>query len=326
MASSTLTPRTPTTYLADELPQALQSSWLDLAGYCADHPNYIQTRSRINYLVEHYLSLDTLSQRLADLPTQFDHPHQRPWERIQWKEIHSDQIIGIDPEIFCMVVASAVEIETPIRGYASESWRYLQHTHPQAARFMGGLWDEEGNRQEVGIWEKEERQHAPAFGKIYHTLTGQKLTPIPNTVKPYRGTDNPRADLYRHIVSRIATEWAATSTYLWLMAHSTGALQMAIAQPLQDEVNHLSKFWGMTYWGFRDSIPLRILRNTQSLLHLTRHHQDERTAGQDLLQLRNLGYMTEIGFTFTRVMSQLCRWHGHLRIDALEQLFGPRPI
>ena len=101
---------------------------------------------------------------------------------------------------------------------------------------------------------------------------------------------------------------------------------MAIAQPLQDEVNHLSKFWGMTYWGFRDSIPLRIMRNTQSLIQLTQHHQDERTAGQDLLKLRNLKYMTEIGFTFTRVMSQLCRWHGHLRIDALEELFGPRPM
>ena len=326
MTSSILTPTDPTPYSSDGSPQDSRPFRLDRAGYCADRPNYIQTRARINYLVEHYLSLDTLSQRLADLPTQFDHPHQRPWERIQWREIRPDQIIGIDPEIFCMVVASAVEIEAPIRGYASESWKYLQHTHPQAARFMGGLWDEAGNRQEVGIWEKEERQHAPAFGKIYQTLTGQKLTPVPNTVKPYQCTGNPRADLYRHIVSRIATEWAATSTYLWLMAHSTGALQMAIAQPLQDEVNHLSKFWGMTYWGFRDSIPLRILRNTQSLISLTRHHQDERSAGQDLLQFRHLGYMTEIGFTFTRVMSQLCRWHGHLRIDALEQLFGPRPV
>ncbi|NET48457.1 MAG: hypothetical protein F6K09_06955, partial [Merismopedia sp. SIO2A8] len=292
---------------------------MDLAGYCPTCPNYVQTRARINYLIDRYLSLDTLSRNLTDLPTQFDMPHQRPWERIQWREICLDQIVGIDPTLFVMVVASAVEIETPIRGYASESWQYLEQTHPQAARFMGGSWSEDGQRLEVGIWEKEERQHAPAFSKIYQTLTGIKLKPVPNTVKGYQSTGKPKADLYRHIVGRIATEWAATSTYLWLMAHSTGALQMAIAQPLQDEVNHLSKFWGMTYWGFQDSIPLRIVRNIQSLLNLTRHHQSERTAGQDLLQLRHVGYLTEIGFTFTRVMSQLCRWNGHLQQDALEE-------
>ncbi|MEB3233251.1 MAG: hypothetical protein VKJ64_19750 [Leptolyngbyaceae bacterium] len=301
------------------------SHW-DLAGYCGDRPTYLQTRARINYLVDHYLSLDTLSHRLTDLPSQFATPHQRPWQRIEWRQIHPDQIVGIDPTLFTQVVASAVEIEAPIKGYANESWHYLQQSHPQAARFMGGVWNAEGQRLEVGIWEKEERQHAPAFGKIYQTLTGTKLKPVPNSVQGYCSTGNPRADLYRHIVGRIATEWAATSTYLWLMAHSTGALQMAIAQPLQDEVNHLAKFWGMTYWGFQDFIPLRILRNTQALIHLTRHHQGERSNGQDLLRLRHAKYMVELGFTFTRVMSQLCRWHGHLRQDALAELFGPQPV
>ena len=42
----------------------------DLAKEVCFKPNFLQTRTRINYLVEHYLSLENLRYRLEDLPKQ----------------------------------------------------------------------------------------------------------------------------------------------------------------------------------------------------------------------------------------------------------------
>jgi hypothetical protein len=117
---------------------------LDLAGYCYSNPNYQQTRARINYLIERYLSLDILSDRLIDLATQFETPHQRPWQAIDWKGIDKSQIIGVEPELFLLIIAQAAEIESPIRAYAKESWDYLQKAHPKLARFVGGIYGENG--------------------------------------------------------------------------------------------------------------------------------------------------------------------------------------
>lgn len=297
-------------------------SQIDLAGYCHSTPIYWQMRARINYLVERYLSLDILSERLLDLPRQFVQPQQRHWQPIHWQAIHPSQIIGVDSSLFLLVIAAAVEIETPIRAYSQESWSYLEKYHPQLARFMGGVCDETGKIIEVGLWEKEERQHAPAFGKIYQQLTGEKLQPKPNSVKGYQSTGNPRAEIYRHALSRMTTEWSAVSMYLWLMAHSTGALQNAIAQPLQDEVNHLAKFWGIARWAFGNSSWHSLMGSINQLIELSQHQQKERTSSPDLFSINSFGYSVEIGFTFSRVMAQMCRWNCHLKSDALNQVFG----
>ncbi|NEP77524.1 MAG: hypothetical protein F6K39_04670 [Okeania sp. SIO3B3] len=123
----------------------------DLAGYCHSTPNYLQTRARINYLLERYLSQNILTEKLLDLPQQFENPQQRPWQKINWQAINNSQIIGIEPKLFLQVIASAVEIEAPIRSYSQESWGYLQTIHPQLARFMGGVTDENGKIIEVGM-------------------------------------------------------------------------------------------------------------------------------------------------------------------------------
>ncbi len=155
----------------------------DLAGSLSTHPHYLDTRTRINSLIDRYLSIETLSDRLSDLPSQFTEPHQRHWESIDWKAINQSQISGIDPQLFLRVIAGATEIEAPIREYSRESWDYLQAVHPQMAYFMGGEYAPDGSTVAVGMWEKEERQHAPAFSKIYYQLTGEKLQPKPNSVE-----------------------------------------------------------------------------------------------------------------------------------------------
>jgi hypothetical protein len=91
---------------------------VDLAGDRQHRSHYFQTRRRVNCLINRYLSLEILSDRLKDLPSQFETPHQRPWERINWQEVHLSQIFDVEPGLFLSVVASAAEIETPIREYA----------------------------------------------------------------------------------------------------------------------------------------------------------------------------------------------------------------
>jgi hypothetical protein len=305
------------------------SSVIDLAGLCTHRPNYLHVRARINCLVDRYLTINSLSDRLSDLPQQFTAPHQRPWERINWKAIHSQQIIGIKPAIFLQVLAGAAEIETPIRAYALESWNYLQALHPQMARFMGGVQPGEALTLEIGVWEKEERQHAPVFSKLYQSLTGEKISPKPNSVQDYQPTQNPWQDLQLHLISRITTEWSASAVYLWLMAHSTGELQHAIAQPLQDEINHLAKFWGFCRWGFGNSFAQQLQGSVDYLLKLVQHHQQERTYGQDLSTkshlIQNLGPAVTLAFSFTRILVRLRAWDRELSSSYLRHLLGASP-
>ncbi len=297
----------------------------DLAGYPYQNPHYLQTRKRINYLVDRYLSVEILSDRLFDTIDQFENPCPRRWELIDWHGIVPSQIVGVQPELFCRIIAGAAEIEAPISAYAKESWEYLQHFHPQMARFLGGTFDDNGAVLELGVWQKEERQHSPTFKKIYNVLTGEKLFTIPNSVQGYCSTGDLRQDVYNHMISRISTEWGAIAVYLWLMAHSTGTLQQAIAQPLQDEVNHLTKFWGFCRWAFSESYFHQLKGSTNNLISLLKHHQYERTHGKDILSSANISRAVELSFIFTRVMVRLRRWNWELSPSTLLHLYGNPP-
>jgi hypothetical protein len=279
---------------------------LDLAGSCSDNLSYLQTRSRINHLIDRYLSTSILNGRLDDLKVQFIRPKARPWDPICWKDIHINQIVGVNSDVFLKILAGAVEIEDPIRLYAQESYGYLVSSHSKMAKFMGGSSDEKGSLVEISVWEKEERQYGPVFRKIYQQLTGRKLVIKPNSVAGYHPSQNPRQDAYTHTLSRVSTEWGALSVYLWLAAHSTGELQKVVVQPLQDEVNHLAKFWGFNYWAFTQRYTQSLKKAMQSLWILIGHHQQERSQSQSLLketpQHQQLRILIELAFTLSRVM------------------------
>jgi hypothetical protein len=302
---------------------------VDLAGYCPEAPTYLQMRARINHLINTYLSIDTLSDRLSDLPTQFATPHMRPWGAIDWRAISPDQIIGVDPQLFALVLSGATEIESPIREYSQETWQYLQKLHPDMARFIGGTLKADGSIQTLGIWEKEERQHAPLFSKIYYQLTGNKLQPKPNSVLAVPSSDQSWEQIQGHLVSRISTEWGATAVYIWLVAHSTGALQQALAQPLQDEINHLAKFWGFSRWAFGSTYGRQVKGSTRNLLSLVQHHRTERTHSEALVNSRRnmeeLSNAIELTFSLMRVMVRIRTWDQELSNSFLKHLFGEVP-
>lgn len=89
----------------------------DLAGQFYQSPNYRQIQARINYLVDRYITDKPLSERLQDLPLQFENPQPRPWKPIDWQTIHRDQIIGVEPVVFLSILAGTIDTEAPIRGY-----------------------------------------------------------------------------------------------------------------------------------------------------------------------------------------------------------------
>lgn len=324
----------------------------DLAGNFYVQPNYRYTKQRINNLVKHYLSFDKLSDRLLDLPNQFENPQPRPWKPIDWHTIEPNQIIGIDPEVFLSVVVGAMKIEAPIRGYSQVSGRYLEKFHPQMARFVGGIFAEDGSLEEIGLWEKEERQHTPALAKIYHSLTNAKLDNKPMRVKQYQPSGDIREDLYGHGLHRVATEYGATCLYIWLMSHSTGTLQQVLSELLHDEINHMTKFWGFGRWAFPESMFTRLRRALVQLFTKNSNHIVAQSNSSNKNTVKapffnsawellhtfrrvmqivkwdkwSLANKMELIFTFLSVLAQMRHWSNSLTVEYLQELFGVPPM
>ncbi len=316
-------------------PLLTYSSTIDLAGQVYQQPTYLQTQNRINHLVNHYLTFEELDDRLNDLPVQLENPQTRHWKAIDWRAIHPQQIVGIEISTFLSILAGCINTEIPIRGYTQASRQYLEKVNSKIAHFVGGTIAEDGTILELGLWEKEERKHAPALSKIYQQLTGDKFIPNPPNAKPYQPSDNPYEDLYLHGLHRVITEYAATCLYLWLMAHTTGALQEIFAELVQDEINHMTKFWGFGIWLFPESYLTRIkrtlgqiiiLRKPTNISHLqstiklsgTFHHMMEVLSWHGW----SLSNKAELFYTFIRVMHRLWRWNATLTPEYLQQLLN----
>ncbi|QLE59454.1 ferritin-like domain-containing protein [Nostoc sp. TCL26-01] len=299
----------------------------DLAGDNYPHPGYFQTQRRISSLIDSYLTVEILNERLQDLQLQFQNPQPRPWKHIDWQAINRHQIIAVEPEVFLAILVGALDTEAPIRGYTQTSRQYLEKLHLPMARFVGGTVDKDDNLQEIGLWEKEERQHTPALVKIYTQLTGEKVTPKMRTIRGYLPTDDACDDLYRHGLHRVATEYGAACLYLWLMAHTTGELQNVLEELLQDEINHMTKFWGFGVWAFPDTSAIKVGKT----LIKTRSQNYQRNSlirtlrrMMETLQWQawSLNNQATLIFTFTSVMNHLWKWHNSLTPEYLQGMFG----
>ncbi|MEE3718738.1 ferritin-like domain-containing protein [Tumidithrix elongata RA019] len=247
--------------------------------------------------------------------------------------------------MFLAVLVGATTVESPIRGYSEVSWQYLKRFHQPMAGFVGGQWAEDGSLLELGMWEKEERQHSPALAKIYKELTGESLTAKPTRVKPYQPSECPYQDMYRHGLHRFVTEYGATCLYLWLVAHSTDALQQVLVEILLDEINHMTKFFGFGIWAFAESSGDRLKDSLNRIL--TNYGQSRSQVTQSTKQIPNpsveiyrtfgrvmelLDWQTwhpisklELTYTFLRVMHRLWRWRSTLTPEYLQGLLGTPP-
>jgi hypothetical protein len=302
----------------------------DLAGAVCFRPNFFQTKSRINYLIDQYLSYEQLGDRLEDLPQQFRHPQPRKWSTINWQDIHPEQVIGLELDIFLSILKGALDTEAPIRGYAQTSRQYLEPIHPSMARLVGGTVATDGTMIELGLWEKEERQHTPALSKLYRLLAAESITPRVKTAKSYRAWSNPYQDLYQHGLHRIITEYGATCLYLWLMSHTTGTTQQVLGELLQDEINHLAKFWGMGMWLYPDGAE-QLIRYLLSQIHTIlpvfyeatiKSPETIKSTFQRMMSVLNWQSWSvlargELVYTFIWVLKQMWSWSGQLTPEYL---------
>lgn len=289
--------------------------------------SYLQIHSLIN----DFLSIEKLSDRLQDLPLQFENPQPRPWQLINWQSISCNQIIGIKPEIFLSILIGAIDTEAPIRDYTQTSRQYLAKIHPQMAQFVGGTVAENGNLIELGLWEKEERQHTPALIKVYSQLTGEKIIPKLRTVRGYIPCEDAYEDLYRHGLHRVATEYGATCLYLWLMAHATGSLQNVLEELVQDEINHMTKFWGFGIWLYPNTSINRVI-STLMKTHQPNYQRNSllRTLSR-MMGILNWNSWTltnkaTLTFTFIYAMHRLWSWSNSLTPECLQDLFRTQQI
>ncbi len=298
-------------------------------------PYLQQMRQRIGLLVEQYLSEEVLCDRIQDLPQQFQNPQPRRWGRLDWQGIDPVQIIGVDPLVFIAILAGSIDTELPIRGYTQTSRQYLA-AYPSMAKFVGGTVDRDGHLIEPGLWEKEERQHAPALQRLYTQLTGLKMRPIPHEPRAYKPTGNKHRDLYIHGLHRVATEYGATCLYLWLMAHSTGPLQAVLAELLRDEINHMTKFWGFGLWAYPNATTLTVVKTlvTAAVGKLFRRHHSGGSLIHTLRRMAQVlhwsawswGNKLTFAWTFVAVLARLRRWSNSQTPEALETLLGRRAV
>lgn len=301
---------------------------IDLAGEVCFCPNFWQTKTRINHLIKTYVRPEILSDRFEDLPQQFINPQPRQWDKINLQEIDPEQIIGIELDLFTAILRGALDTEAPIRDYAQTSRKYLEPIHPAMAKFVGGTVDRDGNILELGLWEKEERQHTPALIKIYQQLTKIKITPRCRQVKTYQAIASPYEDLYHHGLHRVVTEYSAVCLYLWMMAHTTGTTQQILAELLQDEVNHTTKFWGMGIWLYPDAnskLISLVLSQITSLLQPSK--KDSSSTFRRMMsvlhwQSWSTSHKIELVYTFAVVLQRVVHWSRSLTPEYLKPLCG----
>ncbi len=307
----------------------------DLAGAWQPAIGFHQVQRRIEVLTQRYVTVDHLSDRLADLPRQFHQPQPRRWQPVNWAEIAPTQLSSIPLDTFCAILLGTINTEAPIRDYTQASRQYLAQFYPQMAQFVGGTVDSDGNILTLGLWEWEEKRHTPALVALYKKLAGKPPSPVPHPARPYSPSGNPRADLYRHGLHRIATEYGAACLYLWMMAYTTGSLQAVLGELLVDEINHMTKFWGFGRWAYPET-SLGMMGSTmaQAMVQKLRHPHPQGSLLHTLRRMQSelvwdrwrMGDRLTLIYTFDQVMRVLWRWDRSLDPTDLERLFGPRRV
>jgi hypothetical protein len=296
------------------------------------HLNYRLTiLQRLHGSIADHLSLAKLNHSLAELPAQFDQPTTRPWRKIDWQFINTSQIQGVEVAVFLAVLQGSMDTEAPIRGYTQVSRQYLEELYPAMAIYVGGAVDKQGRLTEPGLWEKEERQHTPALIKIYRQLAGHQPIIDPHSVRPHQSTDSVHDDLFKHGLHRTATEFAAGCLYLWLMAHTTGALHAVLAEIATDEINHATRFWGFGVWAYPEASLLSLTVTLAKTFNgkLAYHPGKSSLLGTIRRMTNVMGWpqwtwQNRASFIWVSLQAlwQMTRWSRQLDRQQLNSLFG----
>lgn len=126
------------------------------------------------------------------------------------------------------------------------------------------------------------------------------------------------------------TEYGAACLYLWLMSHTTGTTQQVLSELLQDEVNHLTKFWGMGMWLYPDGAEQLIcylLSQIHTILPVSYESTIKSPANikstfQRMMSILNwqswsVLYRGELIYTFIWILKRMWYWSSQLTPEYL---------
>ncbi|OUC11848.1 MAG: hypothetical protein B0A82_25390 [Alkalinema sp. CACIAM 70d] len=272
----------------------------DIAGSWVSHPNYFHIRARITTLLDRYLSSEHLSHHLAHFTEPVEYNYSCPWGATP---LHvSNQVIGIDRELFVQVLTSLMRVE------------------PISDECVSACLEE---------W-------------LQTTKMTESLPPIAphiqKALKELLGLDYLANGLPQQLYHRITHTGSAIAIYFWLMAHSTGELQQAIVHLLQSEIYQLARVWGLSRWALGDKFLVQLQRSQQEFLApFDQAHEPSQDQAQDQTSseksshsssasiplLQRLPITIELTFTFLQVMVRLQEWNRQLHPIALRSLFEP---
>lgn len=261
----------------------------DIAGSWVSHPNYFHIRARITTLVDRYLSSAQLNHHLAHFTAPVEHSYSCPWQATPLNL--SNQVIGIDRELFVQVLTNLVQVD-PISAECISA--YLQE-------WMQSL------PQTVSL---------PPIAPAIQTAL------INNLHLHY-----PSQDLPQQLFHRVTHTWSAVSIYFWLMAHSTSDLQQAIVHLLQSEIHQLARLWSLSRWALGEGFVVQLQYSQQDFttpfdhphsLELGANHQAD-----SLPLIKRLPMTIEITFACLQVMARLRDWNDQLHPIVLRGLFEP---
>ena len=210
----------------------------------------------------------------------------RDWELTEQANITPSQVL-IDPVEFIRYVLVSMEIEDPIEDYSRQSGQSLRFLLPTLARFMGSpreryaYLDANNNPHYCeSAWCVEENRHGNAWAQIYERLTG--IAPDrsnPNEVDELLDTVD---DSFKHLMSRMTTEWNASSTYLNIAAWSEGELHNVIVDMMRDEIKHLSIASGAYIYLRGPTFNQRLIDMLKVAVGFLTYHQDARSTGSGM--------------------------------------------
>jgi hypothetical protein len=179
----------------------------------------------------------------------FHHRHEdvqyraRPWQKVPLRAIEPEDVVRIEVWEMALMLNMAMEDEEPIPEYSHQSGEGFRFLLPTLARFMGRNAEQAGFAAQHGLpwcegaWCSEERRHSNTLARIIERLM-KKPPRRDNPNKPMVVTAT-EEDALRHLISRQASEWNASSSYILMAAHATGHLHNLIRNLERDEVKHL---------------------------------------------------------------------------------------
>jgi hypothetical protein len=248
----------------------------------------------------------------------------RPWDGVTLNKIEPSQV-KINLREFLTFVTMAMEIEDPIKGYSERTGQTIRFILPKFARFMGSTAERlrylegsgAGSRWCESPWCKEERRHGNSWARIYQRLTGREPNrDNPNSIADVEPTER---GAFAHLVSRMTTEWNASSTYLTFSHQTEGELHSLMMNITRDEIKHLiisSSAYvflkGFGPWGrFRDL--------AKTAWYFIRSHQEERSNGQDMIS--NEVRLIETIYVHALIEMKMRQYLNTLPLSALREIF-----